>query len=45
MALSFFTDVANFELEGGGNFTIFSNVVYLGSANLNVPKSEAEILR
>lgn len=44
-----FTDAATYEIEGGckneGNFTIFSNVIYLGTTNLNVPKSEAEILR
>lgn len=33
------------DYKNDGNFTIFSNVLYLGSANINVPRSEAEILR
>lgn len=33
------------EYKNEGNFTIFSNVVYLGSANINLPKNEEEILR
>lgn len=32
------------EYRNDGNFTIFSNVLYLGSANISVPKSEADIL-
>lgn len=43
------TDAATYEIDqdykNDGNFTIFSNVLYLGSANINVPRSEAEILR
>lgn len=33
------------DYKNDGNFTIFSNVVYLGSATLKLPKSEQEILR
>lgn len=33
------------EFKNDGNFTIFSNVLYLGSANIYLPKNEAEILR
>ncbi|KAG5681968.1 hypothetical protein PVAND_011367 [Polypedilum vanderplanki] len=33
------------DYKNDGNFTIFSNVNYLGSANLQLPKSESEILR
>ena len=44
-----FLDAATYEIDqeykNDGNFTIFSNVLYLGSANINIPKSEAEILR
>jgi hypothetical protein len=43
------SDAATYEIDpdykNDGNFTIFSNVLYLGSANMNLPKSEAEILR
>lgn len=43
------SDAATYEIDqdykNDGNFTIFSNVLYLGSANINVPRSEAEILR
>lgn len=41
-------DAATYEIEdykNDGNFTIFSNVLYLGSANINLPKNEEEILR
>lgn len=42
-------DAATYEIDpdykNDGNFTIFGNVLYLGSANIQVPKSEAEILR
>lgn len=50
-AISFFyqIDAATFEIDqdykNDGNFTIFSNVLYLGSANIQLPKSESEILR
>lgn len=44
-----FPDAATYEIDqdykNDGNFTIFSNVLYLGSANIQVPKSESEILR
>lgn len=46
---SFCVDVPTYEIDpeyrNDGNFTIFSNVVYLGSVNLQAPKSEAEILQ
>lgn len=42
-------DAATYEIDqeykNDGNFTIFSNVLYLGSANINMPKNEEEILR
>lgn len=45
----FIPDAATYEIDqeykNDGNFTIFSNVLYLGSANISVPKSEAEIQR
>lgn len=44
-----YTDAPTYEIDpdyrNDGNFTIFSNVVYLGSANLQNPKSEPEISR
>ncbi|CRL02912.1 CLUMA_CG015881, isoform A [Clunio marinus] len=39
-------DAATYEIDqNDGNFTIFSNVLYLGSSNIILPKSEDEILR
>lgn len=44
-----YADAATYEIDqdykNDGNFTIFGNVLYLGSANINLPNSEAEILR
>lgn len=42
-------DAATYEIDqeykNDGNFTIFGNILYLGSANIQLPKSESEILR